>query len=69
MANLVVRNVDDAVVEALKARAGKRGTSAEAEHRRILAQALRKPKKKSFAEVLSKIPPVGKDSDFKRIED
>jgi len=69
MANLMVRNVDDAVVDALKALAGKRGTSAEAEHRRILAQALRKPKKKSFAQVLSKIPPVGKDSDFQRIED
>jgi plasmid stability protein len=69
MANLVVRNVDDAVVNALKALAGKRGTSAEAEHRRILAQALRGPKKKSFAQVLAKIPPVGKDADFKRIED
>ncbi len=69
MANLMVRNVDDAVVEALKARAGKRGTSAEAEHRRILAQALTKPKKKSFAQVLTRIPPVGKDSDFERVED
>ena len=69
MANLMVRNVDDSVVEAPKARAGKRGTSAEAEHRRILKQALRKPKKKSFAEILTKIPPVGEDSDFKRVED
>ena len=69
MANLIVRNVNEAVVNALKARAGKRGTSAEAEHRRILSQALRKPKKKSFAQVLSSIPRVGKDSDFKRMED
>lgn len=69
MANLVVRNVDDAIVQALKALAGKRGTSAEAEHRRILAQALRTPKKKSFAQVLAKIPPVGNDSDFERVED
>jgi len=69
MANLIVRNVNDALVNALKARAGKRGTSAEAEHRRILSQALRKPKKKSFAQVLSSIPKVGKDSDFKRVED
>ncbi len=69
MANLMVRNVDAAVVAALKARAGKRGSSAEAEHRRILAQALCKPKKKSFAQILSKIPPVGKDADFKRVED
>jgi len=69
MANLIVRNVNDALVNALKARAGKRGTSAEAEHRRILAQALAKPKKKSFTQVLTSIPKAGKDSDFKRIED
>jgi antitoxin FitA len=69
MANLMVRNVDAAVVDALKALAGKRGTSAEAEHRRILAEALHKPKKKTFAQVLSTIPPVGKDSDFQRVED
>jgi len=68
MANLMVRNVDDTLVEALKVRAGKRGTSAEAEHRRILAQALRKPKKKTFAEALGRIPNVGKDADFKRIQ-
>jgi antitoxin FitA len=69
VANLVVRNVDETVVSALKSLAGKRGTSAEAEHRRILAQALRRPKKKSFAQLLTKIPPVGKDSDFKRSQD
>lgn len=69
MANLVVRNVDDAIVEALKARAGKRGTSAEAEHRRILAQVLGKPRKKSFADVLARIPNVGRDEDFKRVDE
>jgi plasmid stability protein len=69
MANLVVRNVDEAIVEALKARAGKRGTSAEAEHRRILAQALGKPRKKSFASVLRSIPNVGKDEDFTRVDE
>lgn len=69
MANLVVRNVDERIVEALKVRAGKRGTSAEAEHRRILAQALGKPRRKSFARVLSEMPNVGKDSDFKRIDE
>jgi hypothetical protein len=50
-------------------RAGKRGTSAEAEHRRILAEALRKPRKKTFAEVLAKMPNVGRDSDFERVQD
>ena len=67
MANLIVRNVDEDIIKALKTRAGRRGTSAEAEHRRILAQALCKPKKKSFAQVLTRIPPVGKDSDFERV--
>ena len=66
MAKLVVRNVEASLVEARKARAAKQDTSAEAEHRRILARALRKPKRKSFAQVLLQIPPVGEDSDFKR---
>jgi plasmid stability protein len=41
MAQLTVRNVDPAVAAALKARAMKAGRSAEAEHRRILEEALR----------------------------
>ena len=69
MANLIVRNVDNKVVSALKARAGKAGVSAEAEHRRILEEALLKPRKKSFAEALASIPDVGIDADFERIED
>jgi plasmid stability protein len=69
MANLMVRNVDDNIVQALKARAGKRGTSAEAEHRRILTQALHKPARRSLAQALAKIPAVGTDQDFKRIQD
>lgn len=66
MANLVVRNIDDDIVKALKERAGRAGHSAEAEHRLILASALLKPKKKSFAEVLAEMPDVGRDSDFER---
>ncbi len=66
VANLVVRNVDDDIVQALKARAGRRGTSAEAEHRRILAEALRRPPRRSFAAVLAAMPDVGKDADFER---
>lgn len=69
MANLIVRNVDDSIVEALKARAGKRGVSAEAEHRYILSQVLGKPRKKSFAEVLAGMPNVGKDEDFERMDE
>ena len=66
MANLVVRNVDEEIVKALKARAGRHGTSAEAEHRRILAEALLKPKKRSFTQVLASMPNVGDDTDFER---
>lgn len=40
MAQLIVRNVDDAIAVALKARAANSGRSAEAEHRRILEEAL-----------------------------
>ena len=69
MANLVVRNIDEEIVKALKARAGKLGISAEAEHRRILEEALIKPKKKTFAQILLSIPNVGDDSDFKRTQD
>ncbi len=69
MANLLVRNIDDGVVSALKMRAGQKGISAEAEHRAILENALIKPIKKSFAEVLGSIPNVGNDADFERIQD
>lgn len=67
MANLIVRNIDDAIIKALKQRASYHGISAEAEHRKILEQALRHPRQKSFAEVLYLIPNVGKDSNFERI--
>lgn len=69
MANLIVRNVDDAIANALKVQASKHGISAEAEHRRILAQALLRPKKKRFLEALSQIPDVGTDADFARVQD
>ena len=69
MANLIVRNIDDAIAKALKMQASQHGISAEAEHRRILAQALLRPKKKSFLEALSQIPNVGTDADFARVQD
>jgi plasmid stability protein len=40
MPQLIVRNLDRRVVNALKARAASRGRSAEAEHREILERAL-----------------------------
>lgn len=66
MPNLVVRNIDEDIVNALKARAGKFGRSAEAEHRLLLADALLKPKRKSFTQILLEMPNVGNDEDFSR---
>ena len=70
MANLVVRNLDQRIVDALKQRAARHGRSAEAEHRAILEEVLLgMPKKKSFAEALASMPNVGQDEDFERIKD
>ncbi len=68
MPDLIVRGVDEALVRALKARAGALGRSAEAEHREILAAALVGPRKRSFAEVLAAMPDVGRDADFERVQ-
>ncbi len=67
MADLLVRGVDDTVVKALKERAGANGRSAEAEHRAILASALTRPRRRSFAQVLASMPNVGMDADFDRL--
>jgi plasmid stability protein len=66
MADLLVRGIDDELVRALKERAGSHGRSAEAEHREILAAALGRPRRRSFAEVLASMPEVGDDADFVR---
>lgn len=58
MAQLIVRNLEDEVVQKLKVRAARRGHSAEAEHREILREALGGPRQ-SFKEMLMAIPPVG----------
>ena len=50
MAQLTVRGVDDEIAAALKARAARAGRSAEAEHRRILEEALRPAGAASFFE-------------------
>ena len=68
MAELLVRGVDEALVKALKERAVAHGRSAEAEHREILAAALRCPRKRSFAAVLAAMPNVGDDDDFERVQ-
>jgi plasmid stability protein len=69
VANLIVRDIDESLVRALKQRAARHGRSAEAEHREILASVLRRPRKRHLAEVLAGIPNVGRDEDFARVED
>lgn len=69
MPSLVVRNLDETIINALKARAVEHHRSTEAEHRAILAEVLMRPQRKSFAEALSSIPAVGTDADFMRLND
>jgi antitoxin FitA len=69
MANLLIRGIDEALVQSLRERAAAHGRSTEAEHREILVQALGRPKKRSLAEVLDSMPNVGEDADFERIQD
>ena len=69
MANLLVRGVDDTLVQSLREQAASHGRSAEAEHREILARALRRPRKRTFTEVLLDMPNVGQDADFERVDD
>ncbi len=66
MAQLIVRNVDEEVVRALKLRAAQKGRSAEAEHRELLREALLKRPARSFKEALRSMPNVGSDADFAR---
>jgi len=62
--NLVVRNIDPSVVQALKEAAARHGRSAEAEHREILRAALTRPARRTFKDVLASMPDVGTDEDF-----
>lgn len=67
MAQLIVRNVDPALVRALKLRAARQGRSAEAEHRELLRQALADAgPSRSLKQLLFEIPAVGTDRDFER---
>ena len=68
MAQLMVRNLPDQLVRALKQRAAKRNRSAEQEHREILKAALQGPERKRLVDVLADMPNVGEDSDFVRVQ-
>ena len=64
MAQLIVRSIEAAVVEALKREAAKHGRSAEAEHREILRHHLLKAPKRTLKAHLLAMPEVGEDRDF-----
>jgi plasmid stability protein len=64
MAQLIVRELEEPVVRALKLRAAKKGVSAEAEHRAILREVLLRRTSRSFKDALLAMPDVGTDADF-----
>jgi plasmid stability protein len=69
VAQLIVRNLPDELVLALKRRAARANRSAEEEHREILRAALQGTRRRSFVQLLAAMPNVGKDEDFARIQD
>jgi plasmid stability protein len=64
VAQLIVRNIPEAVVDALKRRAAKHGRSAEAEHRELLEAALLRKRAVTLKAYLLAIPAEGEDEDF-----
>ncbi len=71
MAQLIVRNLDEALVRLLKIRAARHGRSAEAEHREILREALLRPDapSASMKDLLLAMPSECEDHDFERPRD
>ena len=70
MGQLIVRNVADALIRALKVRAARKRRSAEAEHREILREALTARRKGgTLKDALMRMPDVGDDADFERPRD
>jgi antitoxin FitA len=53
MPDLILRNVEERMVAALRTLASQHGRSAEAEHRELLAAALSQARRKRIAEVLA----------------
>jgi plasmid stability protein len=70
MGQLIVRNVDDTLIRALKIRAAEKRRSAEAEHREILREALAARRTRTtLKDLLLKMPGGGEDADFARPPD
>jgi antitoxin FitA len=66
VAQLIVRNLSEELVRALKQRAAKHYRSAEQEHREILKAAPGGSQQVPLADVLASMPNVGTDADFAR---
>ena len=70
MAQLIIRQLEPEVVARLEERAGRKGRSAEEEHRAILREALlgagAEVSEMSFEQYLGAMPDVGDDEDFAR---
>jgi len=68
MPQLLVRNLDEAVVKRLRQRAASQGLSVEEAHRRLLRDVLLSPAgsgpAQSFKHHVLNMPAVGEDADF-----
>jgi antitoxin FitA len=70
MGQLLVRNVNDKLIRALKMRAAEKRRSAEAEHREILREALASRRSRvTLKQLLLDMPAGGGDADFDRPRD
>lgn len=68
MAQLLVRHLEEEVVQALRQKAAEEGTSVEEAHRRLLRSVLlSKKSSKTFKEALLEMPDDGDDSIFERV--
>ncbi|MSR56045.1 MAG: DNA-binding protein [Gemmataceae bacterium] len=65
MGQLIVRNLADELIQALRRRTARHGRSAEAEHREILRETHgSEVTRRSFKSVLARMPDAGDDADF-----
>ena len=69
VAQLIVRNIEEEVVQALRQRAVRHRRSAEAEHREILREALLEEPAEDPKAVLLEMPDLGEDRDFARVRE
>jgi plasmid stability protein len=64
--NILLTNVDGIVMQALRKRAKEHNWTIEDEVMDVLVEALKRPQRRSFEEVLASMPDVGDDEDFDR---